>query len=140
MNLATPSRVIFFSVKTNALKLSHLIATAQSSFASKEPLMIFVEDTTSETFVDQLLWERPETSFLPHSIAPLKELIVISREKKNLNQAKSAFNLCSTPLLLQPAFEKIYDFEDLTHPLKTRLFNLRFDAYKNAHFLIESIV
>lgn len=142
MNTPSSSHVIFFSVTSNAQKISRLIDICSSCFAAKESLMIFVEDVTAESFVDQLLWDHPCTSFLPHvvSTTPVQAHLVIAREKKNLNHAKQAFNLCSTPLLLPEQFRTIYDFEDATHPLKTRLFQLRFEEYKKNHFTIESRV
>lgn len=112
--------------------------TAQLHFQKKEKLLLFVEDEKAQKFVDELLWKFPATSFLPHVISDseTEEWIVISRTKQNLNGAKNAFNLCSTPLLLP--FRLIYDFEDLTASNKQTLSNLRFDAYKQNHFSIEA--
>ena len=91
-------------------------------------------------FVDELLWKSPQVSFLPHIATdePTSELIAITRSKQNVNGAKIAFNLCSTPLLIEGPFRIIYDFEDLTSPSKQQLSALRFDAYKKAGFLIEA--
>ena len=139
-NNQSTSRVIFFQVNTNSLKIEKLCQTLQSHFEKKDPVMIFVEDENAQKYVDELLWKHPKESFLPHLISDslTKDLIVISKGKTNLNGAKTAFNLCSTPLLTDGSFKIIYDFEDLTHPNKNRLSSIRFDAYKKLHFMIES--
>ncbi len=136
-----PTRVIFFQVRDAKLKLQRLVEMAQTHFEKKDPFIIFVEDTKAQSFVDDLLWKLPETSFLPHSATDdtTKDLIAITKSKTNVNQARSAFNLCPTPLLLEGPLRLIYDFEDLTSPSKKELSSLRFDAYKHAHYLIEAV-
>ncbi len=140
MNDSNPPRVIFYQVKDNGAKLQRIIETAKTHFVKKEPLLIFVEDARSQQFVDELLWKSPETSFLPHAAADdlTSELIVITKAKANLNQAKAAFNLCPTPLLIEGPFKIIYEFEDMTNLVKKNLSSLRFDAYKQAGSPLEA--
>ena len=64
--------------------------------------------------------------------------MLIVKIKKNINQARIAFNLCPGPLFLDTPFRMIYEFEDLTTPSKKNLSSQRFDAYKQAGFLIEA--
>ncbi len=142
MNSSEPplTRVVFFQVKDVPTKFHRLCETAKSHFEKKEPLLILVEDEKAQKFVDELLWKWPQTSFLPHLATDeeTKDWIGIAKVKKNINNARIAFNLCSTPLLLEGPFRIIYEFEDLTEPNKTKLSNLRFDRYKEARFLIEA--
>jgi len=134
------TRVIFFQVKDPQTKIKVITEMVQSHFNKKEHCLILVEDEKAQIFVDNLLWKTPETSFLPHvsSDVPTTELVAITKTKNNVNQAKVAINLCSTPLILDTPFRTIYELEDLSNPNKNRLSSLRFDAYKAAHFLIES--
>lgn len=134
------NRVIFYQVRDAASKIKCICMTAISHFEKKEPFLILVEDAKAQEFVDDLLWKFPETSFLPHVISdePTKDFIAITKTKNNVNQARVAFNLCPTPLLIDSPFRIIYEFEDLTNPNKSKLSSLRFDAYKAAQFLIES--
>lgn len=134
-----PKRAIFFQVRSNLEKVRMICETAKSHFEKKDPLLILVEDEKAKTYVDELLWKFPEESFLPHSTAdePTQDLIVITKTKKNLNQAKAFFNLCSTPLLFEE-LSLLYEFEDLTNPSKNKLSALRFDAYKKRGLAIES--
>lgn len=134
------TRVVFFQVRDNASKLKRIVETAHSHFEKKEPILILVEDDRSASFVDELLWKMPETSFLPHVAADnaVTDLIAIAKIKKNLNNAPIAFNLCPTPLLIEGPFRIIYEFEDLTTPHKKSLSSLRYDAYKGAGHLIEA--
>lgn len=133
-------RIVLFQVRDAQTKVRRLVETAHLHFERKEHLMIFVEDGKALQYVDELLWKFPETSFLPHLLtdSPTTEWIAISKDKKNLNQARFAFNLCPTPLLIEAPFQTLYDFEDLTSPAKKNFSSLRFDAYKKAHFLIEA--
>jgi DNA polymerase IIIc chi subunit len=134
------TRVIFFQVREIASKLKMICDTAQSHFDKKEPFIILVEDAKAQEFVNELLWKTPETSFLPHVVSDesTKDLVAITKTKNNVNQARFAFNLCPTPLVIETPFRIIYEFEDLTNPHKSKLSSLRFDAYKAARFLIES--
>jgi DNA polymerase IIIc chi subunit len=137
---APVTRVIFFQVKEAQHKLLRLAETAALHFEKKEPIIILVEDEKTENYVDELLWKTPPTSFLPHiiALASTQEFIAITRSKQNHNQARYAFNLCSTPLLIDGPFRIIYDFEDLTSPHKQHLSTLRFDSYKKAKWAIEA--
>lgn len=134
------SRVVFFQVKDNSSKLRWIVEMAHFHFEKKEPFLILVEDIKSQQFVDDLLWKAPQTGFLPHLAADetTTERIAISKTKKNVNDARVAFNLCSTPLLIEGPFRIIYEFEDLSALTKKNLSSLRFDAYKQAGFLIEA--
>ncbi len=134
------SRVVFFQVQDSASKLKKIVESAQYHFERKEPILILVEDARSQEFVDELLWKLPESSFLPHIAAdtPVPDLVAVSKAKFNVNQAKAAFNLCPTPLLIEGPFRIIYEFEDLTSPAKKSLSSIRYDAYKQARYAIEA--
>ena len=134
------TRVVFFQVKDTQAKLKRICETAQSHFAKKEHFLIVVEDEKGQAFVDELLWKAPEASFLPHTVSDEanQDWIVITKVKKNMNGARVAFNLCPTPLLIEGPFRIIYEFEDLTFPNKKKFSSLRFDAYKEARFIIEA--
>lgn len=138
--LDSSTRVVFFQVKSAAEKPSTLIRIVQHHFFRKEPILILTEEDKALQYVDELLWKTPPESFLPHSIItePSQERIAITKIKKNLNEAHCVFNLCSTPLLIEGSFRTIYDFEDLGSPNKKNLSQIRYNAYKKAHYLIES--
>jgi DNA polymerase IIIc chi subunit len=140
MKSPSSTRCIFFQVRDNRSKLKKIIDTARLHFERKEPFLIFVEDLKAQEFVDELLWKNPPTSFFPHLATDemTTELVAITKIKTNVNGAKTAFNLCPTPLLIEGPFKMIYEFEDLTAPNKTNLSSLRFDAYKQEGFLIEA--
>lgn len=140
MNTPSNTRVVFFQVRDNPAKIQKIVEMAHTHFEKKEALLILVEDDRSQTYVDELLWKHPPTSFLPHLATddPTTDWIAIAKAKKNVNQAKIAFNLCPTPLLIEGPFKIIYEFEDLTTPAKKNLSSHRLDAYKNAGYLIEA--
>ena len=134
------TRVVFFQVHDVLTKLKKIVETTQFHFERKEPFLILVEDAKAQNFVDELLWKQPETGFLPHLATddPSTEKVTITKTKKNLNEARFVFNLCSTPLFIEGPFKIIYEFEDLTAPSKKNLSTLRFDAYKQAGLSIEA--
>lgn len=136
----TSTRVIFFQVQDNSTKIKKILDMALSHFEKKEPLLIFVEDEKAEKYVDELLWKGLPTSFLPHVATDFQtnDLLVITKCKNNVNQAKVVFNLCPTALFLSEPVKIIYEFEDLTAPLKKNLSSQRFDAYKKGGFFIEA--
>ncbi len=133
------SHIVFFQVRDNASKIERIISCARTHFKRKEPILFFVDDEKALTYLDELLWRHPPCSFLPHEASdnPTKALIAITRVKENLNDAKVAFNLSSTPVLL-PDFKLIYELEDLTTLAKKKLGAMKFDAYKAARCLIEA--
>ncbi len=138
--LSNFTRVIFFQVRDNGTKLKRIRETAHTHFEKKEHFLILVEEARAQQFVDELLWKLLPTSFLPHAAVdePTADWIAICKVKKNVNNAQIAFNLCSTPLLTEGPFRLIYEFEDLTTPTKKKFSSLRFDAYKQAGYLIEA--
>ena len=133
-------RVVLFQIRENKDKLHRLLEQAKFHFERKEHLILLAEDEKAAQYVDELLWKFPPTSFLPHTLSEeaTTDYIAISRTKKNLNQARYAFNLCPTPLLIEGPFKMIYDFEDLSSPSRQQFSALRFDAYKRAGYLIEA--
>jgi DNA polymerase IIIc chi subunit len=133
-------RVIFFQVRDATSKLNFLTQTVQHHFLKKEKIILFAEDEKALHFADELLWKSPSESLLPHAIlaTPSDEWIALTKEKINLNQARIAFNLCSTPLLIDGPFRTIYEFEDASSPNKKMLSQIRFEGYKQARYSIES--
>ncbi len=140
MNSSVVTRVVFFQVSDNAAKLKKIVDMASLHFGKKEPILFFVEDERGEKFVDELLWKHPPTGFLPHlaSAGPTQDLVVITKSKNNVNGARIAFNLCSTALCLSEPFKIIYEFEDLTAPVKKNFSTVRYDVYKKSGFFIEA--
>jgi DNA polymerase III subunit chi len=138
-NSETP-RVVFFQVRDFAAKSRRLSEMAQYHFARKEKLLIIVEEDAALSYVDELLWKQPPESFLPHLVSEseCQEWIIVTKVKKNLNDARYVFNLCPTPLLINGTFRVIYEFEDTSSSNKKFLSTVRFDAYKQALFPIES--
>ena len=134
------ARIVFFQVKDPAAKLQRIAETARAHFGKKERFIIFVEDLKAQSFVDELLWKMPDASFLPHAAADVasQEWVAITKTKTNVNGARVAFNLCSTPLLIDGSFRLIYELEDLTSPAKQKLSTIRYDAYKNAYHPVEA--
>lgn len=134
------ARIIFFQVDNALKKVQKIIETAQFHFEKKDSFLILVEDLKAQAFVDELLWKQPNTCFLPHVATDesSQEKVVITKIKKNINQASYVFNLCSTPLFFDGPFKIIYELEDLTTLSKKNLSSLRFDAYKQAGLSIEA--
>jgi DNA polymerase-3 subunit chi len=136
---STTIRVVFFQISQPSAKRQCIVRTVETHFLRKEHILILVEDDRSLAYVDDLLWSYSFESFLPHFVANTEttDWIVITKEKKNINQARFIFNLCPTPLLMEE-IRVIYDFEDTTSPNKQLLSSTRFDAYRKEKYTIES--
>ena len=138
--MSQTERVIFFQVQNASAKLDRLVETVQTHFHRKEHVLILADDERALAFADELLWKSPPNGFLPHVICEeeSQEWIVLAKVKKNLNKAKVAINLCSTPLLIEGPFRIVYDFEDFSSSNKKMLSQIRYTAYRQAGFPIES--
>ena len=132
-------RVILFSVKNSLEKLRKIVQVTRFHYRKKHKFLIQVSDEKSAKFVDNLLWEMPEESFLPHEItnSATKQCIAITNSKENVNEAKYVFNLWHSPLIFKP-YKVIYDFEDGTSEYKRNLSIQRISGYKEANYSIES--
>ncbi|MBN1914618.1 MAG: DNA polymerase III subunit chi [Parachlamydiales bacterium] len=133
------SKIIFLQIRIVRMKLQKIVHAAHYHFQKKEPLLFLVQDDMAAKYVDHLLWQLPEESFLPHVItnSPAKDLIVISSKKKNLNGASHFFNLTDAPLFFEESVT-VYEFEDYTHPSKIKIFQQKYNDYKAKNFAIES--
>ncbi len=132
------TQLFLCSVRDARAKLLRVAEVAEACLHHPERIIFFVEDDRAAKFLDDFLWKCSDASFLPHAIHSSSDWISISVEKKNINGAAVAFNLCPTPLFVNGPFRAIYDFEDLSHPDKRRLSSVRFDAYKKAGMTIVS--
>lgn len=77
---AEPNRIKVFliSAKNPQDKILKLGMIAKKYFNKKEALVFLVEDEKAANFLDNLLWEIPKESFLPHACSDfLKENIFL---------------------------------------------------------------
>ncbi|MFA6118965.1 MAG: DNA polymerase III subunit chi [Parachlamydiales bacterium] len=134
------NKVIFYKVQSVKDKLIKIIQTAMAHFEKKEKFIIQVQDDVSVKFVDELLWKLPKESFLPHiaTDSNSSEYIVITKSKKNLNDAIYMFNLSQDIFEIDRSFKVIYDFDDYTAKDKQIFSQKRFEIYRKANFIIES--
>ncbi|MBI5346429.1 MAG: DNA polymerase III subunit chi [Chlamydiae bacterium] len=133
-----PSHVIFFQVKEIKTKILKIIQTTYRHFEKKEPLLIKVMDEPALKFVDELLWKTPIESFLPHVVSNTvcQDLIVITKEDKNLNQG-ALLNLSPDIVYIDSSFKTIYDFDDFTSHDKQLASKKRFNFYRERGCSIE---
>lgn len=133
------SRIVFFQVSNSQTKVKRIVDTCQFHFENREKILIIGEEA-SLPFIDELLWKYPATSFLPHQVIHNQgdALVSITCQRQNLTHARFAFNLTPTPLFLSSPIQIIYEFEDLSTPIKKNLSEKRYDAYRKSGFLIEA--
>ncbi|SRR3989339_206717 len=132
-------KVIFFTIKDASSKLKILVQTATSHFLKKEKIQIVVPDKAALEFVDQLLWNQPKESFLPHStevLLPYQDLVFLSLPFPTLEEYPIVFNLCQTPFDITPSLRTLYELEDLSHPQKAAAFQGKFKQYQKAGFTL----
>lgn len=131
-------KVNFLIVKENSAKWQGIVQIANHCFHHRIKLLFSVASEEVGRYVDELLWKFPVESFLPHAVVnrPSTELIVISADLKNYNQAEILFNLRPEPNLLAAQFPLIYDFFDETVPSKKELSEKRKLFYQEQNFLL----
>ena len=132
-------KVIFFTIKEPGAKVRALVQTVTSHFVEKQKIQIVVPDKASLEFVDQLLWNQPKESFLPHStevLLPFQDLVFLSLPLPSIEACPIVFNLCQTPYTATPSLKILYELEDLTHPQKAAAFQSKFKQYQKAGFTL----
>jgi DNA polymerase IIIc chi subunit len=107
-------QVIIQTVESNSAKVNWLTSVVARNFFRRERVLVCVENLTVAQFVDDLLWEKPQSAFLPHvqEEAESTSRIVITRSKKNLNNAFALINLCKAPAAVE-GVEKIFEVLDV---------------------------
>lgn len=134
----TKPKILFLSVKSLPIKLQTLANVTNHCFVSKVRLLISVSTDEAATYLDELLWKLPPESFIPHAILtkPSTELIAITTELHNFNQASILFNLRPEPHPLANTFPFIYELYDETHPNKLSQSESRKAAYLQQGFQV----
>lgn len=133
--MITP-KILFLSVKNLPIKLQTLANVATHCFASNARLLFSVPSEEAALYLDEFLWKLPPESFLPHAILtkPSSEIIAITAELQNFNQASILFNLRPEPHPLASSFPFIYELFDETHPSKLSQSEIRKEAYMQKGF------
>jgi DNA polymerase-3 subunit chi len=129
--------VLFYKVTDNQSKIRLISQKAQEAYQKEERLLISTPNLPAAQYVDELLWNYPEESFMPHAISdtPLSDWIAITMQSQlNVNQAARQLNLCPTPSELYDQMEEIYEFLDHTTPQKVELSQQRFRFYEGKGF------
>lgn len=133
-------QVIFYTIQNSREKLKKITEISYNYFLKKEPFLIFVADAKALSYLDDFLWSYPQEGFFPHTPSNQKttDIVTITTTRENLNHAKFILNLCPSPLLFDPPIQKIYEFEDLSSPIKQNFSQTRFRSYRQAGYSIES--
>lgn len=133
-------KVIYFQIKDAQAKLRRIVWAATEHFKKKEPFLILAPNRAAVEFLDLLLWRHPEESFLPHHAGSetTVELITITDEPFNSNQAMAIFNLRAEPVDPALSCQLIYELEDLTSPEAQKAFKMKFTNYQAQSFSILS--
>ena len=132
-------KVIFFTIKEANAKVKALLQTVTSHFWRKEKIQILVPDKAALEFVDNLLWNQPKESFLPHStgeILPFQDLVFLSLPLPSVPPYPTLFNLCQTPYPASTDLKILYELEDLSHPRKAAAFQNKFKEYQKSGYTL----
>ena len=135
------TQIFFHTVETPQAKVALLVNLVKRQFELNRRVLVSVPNDEAARFMDQLLWRTPEESFIPHQIVnkPCSDLIAITTQLQNLNQAQVLINLCplSSPLCSQ--FECVFELLDQTHPEKMAASLKRKEDYlKSGYAIIDS--
>lgn len=124
--------VRFLKVWDNRSKVQAILHTVKEMILKRKRTFITVPNKEAATYLDELLWNEPEDSFIPHLITnePCEELVAISQVHTNFNNAEALINLCPEISPISDQFELIFDLEDETSLDKANLSALRKSAYE----------
>lgn len=133
------TKIVFFQIKKSSEKLLRITQIASNHFENKKHLLFLTPDEKALKFVDDLLWNEPKFSFLPHVTSDVlcEELIVITQKPINLNHSQCIFNLTQEPILDLPC-SIIYEFDDATDKNRSSVSKKKFQTYREKNFLIEA--
>ena len=133
-------KVIYFQIRDASSKLKRIVSTATKCFKKKEPFLILAPNRAALEYLDLLLWRLPDESFLPHHAGTetTGELIAITDEPFNPNQATTVFNLRPEPVDSSLGPQLIYELEDLSSPEAQSTFKMKFTTYRANNFSIQS--
>lgn len=129
-------KVIFFKVQNQNQKLSKIVEIAHFHFEKGMDLTILVPDEKVQMYIDKLLWEIPDTSFLPHCCDQSERIqIMINKDTPFLQ--KHIFNLCSQ-VIFPDSFLTIYELDDKTSKEKESVSQAKMKIYLEKKVPIES--
>ncbi len=129
-------RIVFITIQSPQEKLKNILKVSYRHFEKKEPLLFFAPNDKAKEYIDNLLWKEPQSSFLPHVATdrPTKELIAITCQECNPNEAYALFNLTGNAIDNDKfSFTTIYEFDDRTQPEVSKT---RYKAYREKGFQI----
>lgn len=124
--------IIFLRVADTKTKLMRICNAIHQNFTQGKKILIHTPSPQASQYIDELLWSSPIESFLPHEIVHQKTTIpvAITQQQENLNEAQILINLCPHIHPNYPAFQKVYELWDLTHPTKEKESEQRKNAYE----------
>lgn len=112
------NKPIFLRAASPQQKLSLVTDTTERLFLEGKRIQIVAPSDEALRYLDDLLWFYKPESFLPHAMASSKssEVIILTKETANLNQADVLINLLPVPITTP--FNEVYDLLDETTPQK----------------------
>ncbi len=135
--MANQPKVVFLQAFDNQTKLLKIYQTLKAHFLQKERTLVLAADQKALDFLDNVLWGFPKDSFLPHraSFLPCQDLIVLTTERHNLNNASCLLNLTVEPILWKAPIRAIYEIESKDKEGSTKK---KFQVYKEHGLAISS--
>jgi DNA polymerase III subunit chi len=125
--------VIFLSARDGTSKLKRVYSVVKHHYFRNENILLSVSTDAAATYLDGLLWNFEQESFIPHTITtkPCSDPIVITTEKKNLNDAYVMIHLCDDfDNAFVDSFPLVYELQDLSSAEKQQRSTERFSFYK----------
>lgn len=116
------------------MKLRRLSAAIEFHFLRKQTTLILVPSDVAAKYIDEFLWKQPKDSFLPHIISNefISEPIVITTERKNLNNASILINLTSEKFPTFDTLATVYEISDETDTEKKQLAERKRHDYQSS--------
>ncbi|MBM3194792.1 MAG: DNA polymerase III subunit chi [Chlamydiae bacterium] len=124
--------VTLFTIKQKGDGAKKILTICQKAVEKKIFLKIFCSNPESIRFLDQLLWQFPEHSFLPHATEEnyTCEPILLSVQQEIKKPFTHLIWLLKEPPPQELKWSHLYDFEDQSSPDSLQHSNNRYQFYK----------
>lgn len=120
--------ILFFEVTTPQSKKECIVGLAYQYSILNQNIQFLVEDEPAAKFLDQLLWNYPTSSFLPHTLGhhpKVEKIAIFTKAQITWPAAEVTFNLQNGPW----EGKIVIELMDKTDAIKTQRSQEKWDAY-----------
>lgn len=133
-------KVIFLTSSSSQEKIKKLLQTVHAHYVEKKFLYIVADDPKVSEYVDNLLWQQPKESFMPHGLTSSPNYWITICTNQNIpNNGAALFNLTQEPLHVCLPTCKIFEFDASPIPGQKKIFEKKYKFYQECGYHLISL-